>query len=245
MKVEPLLSLQLVIASHTHYNGYYQETKQNKCGEIGPLVLYYGNIKWFIVFVSYLQDSVPCGCKTDLLVFLLFCCCSVTLLCLTLCDPRDCSMPGFPVLHHLLELAQTHVHWVGIISNHLIIYCVYCPLFLLPSIYPSIRVFSNKLAVLIKWPAYWSFSLSNVLPMNIQGWFPLGLTGLISLQSKDPPLLLSAVNSLSGPYYHSIPCLITSSILKTSDSALSPLTLQMSLTFLSVIAYSSQRLLCF
>ena len=42
-----------------------------------------------------------------------FSCCSVTKLCLILCDPMDCSMPGFPILHHLLEFAQTHVHWVG------------------------------------------------------------------------------------------------------------------------------------
>ena len=41
------------------------------------------------------------------------CCCSVAQLCLTLCDPMDCSTPGFLVLHHLLKLAQTHVHWVG------------------------------------------------------------------------------------------------------------------------------------
>ena len=41
------------------------------------------------------------------------CFCSVSQLCLTLCDPMDCSMPGFPALHHLLELHQTHVHWVG------------------------------------------------------------------------------------------------------------------------------------
>ena len=41
------------------------------------------------------------------------CCCSVTKLCLILCDPMDCSTPGFPVLHHLPEFAQTHVHWVG------------------------------------------------------------------------------------------------------------------------------------
>ena len=39
-------------------------------------------------------------------------CCSVTQLCPTVCDPMDCNMPGFPVLHHLLEFAQTHVHWV-------------------------------------------------------------------------------------------------------------------------------------
>jgi len=67
-------------------------------------------------------------------------------------------------------------------SNHLII----CwPLLLLPSIFPSIRVFSNESALHIRWPKYWSFSPSkSVLPMNTQYWSPLGWTGLISLQSK-------------------------------------------------------------
>ena len=65
--------------------------------------------------------------------------------------------------------------------NHLIL----ChPLLLLPSTFPSIRVFSNELALLIRGPKYWSFSSVSVLPMNIQGWFPLGLTGLIFLLSK-------------------------------------------------------------
>ena len=65
------------------------------------------------------------------------CCCLVARLCLTLCDPMDCSTPGFPVLHYLLEFAQIHVHWVGD-SNDLIL----ChPLLLLPSIFPTIRVF--------------------------------------------------------------------------------------------------------
>ena len=50
--------------------------------------------------------------------------------------------------------------------------------------FPSIRVFSNKSALCITWPKYWSFSSASVLPMNIQGWFPLVLTDLISLQSK-------------------------------------------------------------
>ena len=64
-------------------------------------------------------------------------------------------------------------------SNHLI----FChPLLLRPSIFSSIRVFSNELALRIRRPKYWSFR--SVLPMNIQGWFPLGLNGLISLQSK-------------------------------------------------------------
>ena len=48
-----------------------------------------------------------------MILFLICCCCSVAKLCLTLCDPMDCSTPGFPVLHHLPEFAHTHVHWVG------------------------------------------------------------------------------------------------------------------------------------
>ena len=66
-------------------------------------------------------------------------CCSVTQSCLTLGDPMDCSTPGFPVLHQLPELAQTHVHSVGDAPNHLIL-C--CPRLLLPSVFPSIRVFN-------------------------------------------------------------------------------------------------------
>ena len=64
------------------------------------------------------------------------------------------------------------------LSSHLIL-C--CPLLLLPSTFPNIRVFSNELALHIRWPKYWSFIFSNS-PSNIQGWFSLGLTGLI-LQS--------------------------------------------------------------
>ena len=68
-------------------------------------------------------------------------CCSVAKLCLTLCAPMNCSTPGFPVLHCFLEFIQTPVHWVRMPSIHLIL-CQ--PLLLLPSIFPQIRVFSNK-----------------------------------------------------------------------------------------------------
>ena len=73
-------------------------------------------------------------------------------------------------------------------SNHLIL----ChPLLLLPSIFPSIRVFSAESVLRIKWPKYWSISASaSVLPMNVQGWSPLGLTGWIPLQSKGLNSLL-------------------------------------------------------
>ena len=71
--------------------------------------------------------------------------------------PLNCSMPGYPVLHHLLEFAQTHVHWVSdaIQPSHL------CrPLRLLPSLFPSIRVFPSEPALHIRWPKDWSFSIS-------------------------------------------------------------------------------------
>ena len=66
-------------------------------------------------------------------------------------------------------------------SNHLIL-C--CPLLLPPSIFPSIRVFFNESALCIRWPKYWGFSFSIILPMNTQDWFRLRWTGWISLQSK-------------------------------------------------------------
>ena len=66
-------------------------------------------------------------------------------------------------------------------SSHLIL----ChPLLLLPSIFPSIRVFSNESVLCIRWPKYWSFSFSISPPKNVQVWFPLGWTGWTSLRSK-------------------------------------------------------------
>ena len=82
--------------------------------------------------------------------------------CPTLCDPMDCSSPGFPVLHHLPEFAQIHVHRVHDAIQYLIL-C--CPLLLLPSIFPGIRVFSNESALRIRWPKYWRFRLS-ISPSN-------------------------------------------------------------------------------
>ena len=82
--------------------------------------------------------------------------------CPTLCNPMDCSTPGFPVHHQLPELAQTHVHELVMPSNHLIL----CrPLLLLPSIFPSIKVFSNESVLPIRRPKYWSFSFS-INPSN-------------------------------------------------------------------------------
>ena len=82
--------------------------------------------------------------------------------CPTLCDPMNRSMPGLPVRNQLPEFTQTHVDQVSDASSHLIP----CrPLLLLPSLFPSIRVFSNESALRIKWPKYWSFSF-KISPSN-------------------------------------------------------------------------------
>ena len=95
--------------------------------------------------------------------------------------PIDCNMSGFPVLHHLPEPAQTHVHWVSDaiqLSQHLLSSS------LLSSIFPSIRVFSNELGLHIRWPKYWSF---NISPSNEYSglisfrtdWFDLAVQGTL------------------------------------------------------------------
>ena len=80
-----------------------------------------------------------------------------SLSCVRLCNPMNCSTPGLPVHHQLLEFTQTLDIESVMPSSHLIL-C--CPLLLLPPISSSIRVFSNESTVLMKWPEYWSFSFS-------------------------------------------------------------------------------------
>ena len=87
------------------------------------------------------------------------------------------ALLSFTISWILLELMPTES---GMPSIHLIL-CY--PLLLLPLTVPTVRIFSNVLALCIRWPKYWCFSFSISLLMNIQGWFPLGLTGLTSLLS--------------------------------------------------------------
>jgi len=113
---------------------------------------------------------------------------SVTQSCLTVCNPMDCSTPGLPVHHQLPELVQTHAHGVGdaIQPSH--------PL-LSPSP-PAFNLFQHQgLYQLICSSHQVGQSIgvsasASVLSMNIQDWFPLGLTGLISLQSKGLSILI-------------------------------------------------------
>ena len=87
---------------------------------------------------------------------------SVAQSCPTLCNPMNCSSPGLPVHHHLPEITQTHIHWVGDAIQPSIL----CrPLLLLSPILPSIRVFSNESALHMRWPKCWSFTFS-ISPSN-------------------------------------------------------------------------------
>ena len=81
-------------------------------------------------------------------------------------------------------------------SNHLILCCT---LLLLPSVFPSIQVFSNESVLHIRWPNYWSFSISP--PMNSHNWFPLGLTALISLLSKGLTTVFSNTTVKSHHFF--------------------------------------------
>ena len=123
--------------------------------------------------------------------------CSV---CPTLCDPMDCSMPVFPVLHNLLELAEIHVLWVGNTNQHVILCCPLLPCYL-------------------SFPTSWSFPMSwlfssggqsigasgSVLPMNSQGWFHFKLIGLIpccprDCQESSPKPQFGGFNSSSSAF---------------------------------------------
>ena len=115
---------------------------------------------WFTSLSKVFKVHLHCRVciRTSFLLWLnnsTFVCCSVIQLCLTLCEPIYCSMPGFPVFHHLLELAQTYVHWV---SDSIQPSCPCHPLLPLPPVFPSIRIFSNESDLHIRWPKCWSFS---------------------------------------------------------------------------------------
>ena len=123
-------------------------------------------------------------------------CCSVVQSCPTLCDPMGCSTPGFLILHHLPERAQTHVHWVGdaIQSSH--------PLsssLLLPQSFPAPGSFPVSQLFTSGGQSTGASTSASVLPMNIQDRFPLGLTGLTSLQFKrlySPTSQFKSINYL-------------------------------------------------
>ena len=127
---------------------------------------------------------------------------------LSFCNPIDCSMPGFPVLHHLPEFAQTHVHWVNdaIQQSH--------PLL---STSPSVfNLFQHQ--DLFQWISssnVGASALASVLPVNIQGWFPFELTSLISLQTKGLSRVFSNITIHKHQFFITQPSLWSNSHIHT------------------------------
>ena len=138
----------------------------------------------------------------------------------SLCDSVDCSTPGFLVQHQLLEASQTHVHRSVMPSNHLI-HC--CPLLFLPSIFPSIRVFSDESVLCIRWPKYWSFSF-NISPSNEHSGlssFRMDLLDLLAVQGTLKSLLqhhsisIININTTEYQFFGTQPSLCSNSHIHT------------------------------
>ena len=106
---------------------------------------------------------------------------SVTQLCLTLCDPMDCSTPGLPIHDQLLEFTQLMSIELVTPSSHIIL-C--CPLSSCLQSFPASGSFPMGWLFLSDGQSIGISTSASVFPMNIQGWFLLRMTGLISLQSK-------------------------------------------------------------
>ena len=110
---------------------------------------------------------------------------SVAQSCLTLCDPMDCSTPGLSVHHQLPEFTQIVSIESVMPSNHLIL----CHSLLLPSIFASIRVFSNESVLCIRWPKYWSFSMSPSNEYSQPTSFRMDWLDLLAVQGTLKSLL--------------------------------------------------------
>ena len=130
-----------------------------------------------------------------------YCCHSVTRLSLTICEPMDCSMPGFPVLHYLQEFVQIHVRWVHPLPPS--------PLaFNLAQHQGLFKKSSLRLSI-------GASALVLVLPMNIHDWFPLGLTCLIFLQSKGLSRVFTSTKVWKHQFFGSQPSLWSYSHIRT------------------------------
>ena len=127
---------------------------------------------------------------------------SVTQPCLTLCDPMDCSTPGPLSITNSQSLLKLMSIELVMLSNHLIV----CrPFLLLPSVFPSIRIFCNDLVLLIRWPKYWSFSISpsneysGLISLRID-W--LDLLAVQDSQESSPTPQFKSINSSALSFLH-------------------------------------------
>ena len=166
-------------------------------------------IRQYVVFVSdifplaYAFEIHPCCMHLNLFIKSpVHCCCSVAQSCRTLCDPLDCSTPGFPVLHSFPEFAKLMSIESVMTPNHVIL----ChPLLLLLQSFPTSGSF--PVSRLFASGGQSIGASASVLPMNIQGRFPLGLTGLISLLSNGLSRVFSSTTVRKCQFFSAQPSL--------------------------------------
>ena len=133
------------------------------------------------------------------------CCCSVTKSFLILCSPMNCNTTSFPVLYYLPEFVQIHIPWVSdailTISFSAILYSSCTQSSQASGSFPVSQVFASggqRIGASVS---------ASVLPMNIQDWFPLGLTALISLQSKELSRVFSSTTVWKHQFFNTQPSL--------------------------------------
>ena len=131
-------------------------------------------------------------------------CCSVTESRPILCNPLDCSTPGFLVLHYLPEVAQTYIHWI---DDAIHPSCPVASFSSCPQSFPASESFPVSRLFVSSGRSVGASASASVLPMNIQGWFPLGLTGLISLLSKGLSRVLSSTTIRKYQFFSAQPSL--------------------------------------
>ena len=131
----------------------------------------------------WIKYSIPHNLRR-FITHLTICYYSVTKSCPTLFSSTNWSTPDYSVLHHLPKIAQICVHWISDLT-------LFGPLLLLPSIYPSIRVFSNESALHIRWPKYWSFSFNVSLSSEYAGliFFRIDWVDLLAAEGTLKSLL--------------------------------------------------------
>ena len=145
-------------------------------------------------------------------MFALSICCSVAKSSPTLCNPMNCSTPGFPAHHHLLELTQTHVHWVSDAIHHLIL----ChPFSTCTQSFPASGSFPVSRLLASVGQSMGNSVSASVLSMNIQGRFPLGLTGSISLLFKGLSRIFSSTTVQKDKFFSTLPSLWSNSHIHT------------------------------
>ena len=136
---------------------------------------------------------------------------SVAKSCPTLCNLMDCNMPGFPVPHHLPEFARVHVHWI----SDTIQTFLSAPFSSCLQSFPALGSFPMSQLFASGGQSIGAQASRSVLPVNIQGWFPLGLISLISLMFKGLSRIFSSTIVWKHRFFGTLPSSWSSSHIRT------------------------------